>query len=384
MRFEFATATRIIFGPAAIDEVAPLALARGRRALVVTGAAVERARHLIEQLQAEGMQTERFTVAAEPTTETAAAATEVARGAGCDVVIGFGGGSVLDAAKAVSALLTNGGEPLDYLEVIGRGKPLTKRAAPYIAIPTTAGTGAEVTRNAVLYSEEHRVKVSLRSPLMLPELAVVDPQLTHNLPPEVTASTGLDALTQVLEPFVSKRANALTDTICREGMRRAARALPRAYRDGSDAEAREDMALTSLLCGLALANAGLGAVHGFAGPLGGMFGGAHGVICASLLPHVMRANVAALSARAPDSPVLIRYDEVAGMLTGQPAATAADGVAWVEQLCSELAVPPLRSIGMTEQDIAEVVAKAQRASSMKPNPVALTEQELTAIVQRAL
>jgi len=384
MRFELATATRIVFGAGTVQEVAALAAQSGRCAFVVTGADGERARKLIGQLEAAGVRAERFAVSGEPTTETATAATEQAHAAACDVVVGLGGGSVLDVGKAVSALLTNGGEPLDYLEVIGRGQPLEKRAAPYIAVPTTAGTGAEVTRNAVLYSEKHRVKVSLRSPLMLPEVAVVDPELTHSLPPEVTASTGLDALTQVLEPFVSKRANPLTDALCREGMTRAARSLARAYRDGADAEAREDMALASLFGGLALANAGLGAVHGFAGPLGGMFGGAHGIICASLLPHVMRANVAALGARLPDSPLLARYHEVARLLTDRPAARAADGVDWVEQLCGELRVPPLGSIGMTERDVDDVVAKAKCASSMKPNPIELTEAELGEILRQAL
>ncbi len=384
MGFEFATATRIIFGPGSRREVAALAAQSGRHALVVTGSDSGRARPLLDSLVAEQVPATVFAVTTEPTTETVMAATEQARVAGCDLVIGIGGGSVVDVGKAVAALLANGGEPLDYLEVIGRGKPLTERAAPFIVVPTTAGTGAEVTRNAVLFSTEHRVKVSLRSPLMLPTVAVVDPELTHSMPPAVTASTGLDALTQVLEPFVSTRANPLTDALCREGLRRAGGALRRAFVDGSDAQAREDMALASLMGGLALANAGLGAVHGFAGPLGGMLGGAHGVICASLLPHVMGANVAALRARIPDSPALGRYAEVARLLTGDQDATAADGVAWVEQLCAELAVPSLSTIGLGEQDIPDAVAKARRASSMKPNPVELSEAELTEILRRAL
>jgi alcohol dehydrogenase class IV len=282
--FEFTTATRIIFGPGSLADVGAIAANMGRRALLVTGRNQDRIAPLLEQLHGQEVETILFSVPGEPTTAVALAGVQKARESGCGFVISLGGGSVLDTGKAIAALLANGGEPLDYLEVIGRGRPLRKPAAPFIAIPTTAGTGAEVTRNAVLKSTEHQVKVSLRSPTMLPTLALVDPELTASMPPAVTASTGLDALTQVMEPYVSNKANPLTDALCREGMRRAARSLRRAYEDGRDAAAREDMAQASLFGGLALANAKLGAVHGFAGPLGGMFPAPHGVVCARLVP----------------------------------------------------------------------------------------------------
>ncbi|MBF8282477.1 MAG: iron-containing alcohol dehydrogenase [Anaerolineales bacterium] len=383
MRFEFATATRVLFGPGTLREVAPLAAAFGRRALVVTGRHVERAAPLLDQLHRQGVATVTFTVSGEPATATALAGVQFAKEAACDLVIGFGGGSALDTGKAVAALLTNGGELLDYLEVIGRGQPLTQSSAPYIAIPTTAGTGSEVTRNAVLASPGHRVKVSLRSPLMLPRLAVVDPELTYALPPEVTAATGLDALTQLVEPFVSNSANPMTDAICREGMRRVARSLRRAYETGSDAAAREDMALASLFGGMALANAKLGAVHGLAGPLGGLFLAPHGAICARLLPIVMEANVRALQLRASNSPALARYDEVAQSLTGNATAAAADGVGWVRDVCAAMAVSPLSRFSLTKADFPAVVAQAQQASSMKGNPVPLTDQEVTDILEQA-
>lgn len=383
MRFEFATATRILFGPGALREVAPYAATLGRRALVVTGRALDRAAPLLELLKAQDVETVTFAVANEPTTATALAGLQRAREAECSFVIGLGGGSVLDTGKAIAVLLTNGGEPLDYLEVVGRGRSITQPAAPYIAIPTTAGTGAEVTRNAVLASPEHRVKASLRSPLMLPRLAVVDPELTHGLPPAVTASTGLDALTQLMEPFVSSSANPLTDALCREGMRRAARSLRRAYESGGDATAREDMALASLFGGLALANAKLGAVHGLAGPLGGLFPAPHGVTCARLLPLVMEANVRALQARAPDPLALARYDEVAQIITGKPRAQAADGVAWVQELCGAFKIPSLADFGLSGAEFPDVVAQAQKSSSMKGNPVPLTDYELTEILGRA-
>jgi alcohol dehydrogenase class IV len=384
MRFEFATATRIIFGAGTLQEVGELAAELGRRAFVVTGRSAERAKPLLDFLSGVGIESNIFSVQGEPTTEVARQGTGRARANRCDLVVGFGGGSALDAGKAIAALLTNGGDPLDYLEVIGKGEPLAEPAAPYIAIPTTAGTGAEVTRNAVLVSPEHRVKVSLRSSLMLPRLALVDPELTYSLPPDVTASTGLDALTQVMEPFVSVKANPLTDAVCREGMQRAARSLRIAYERGDDSSAREDMAIVSLFGGLALANAKLGAVHGFAGPLGGMFPGPHGAICARLLPFVMTVNVRALQEREPESPALRRYDKIAQILTGDTSATADDGVAWVRELCEVLQVPSLAVYGLTRADFPSLIQKAAVASSMQGNPIKLTPEELEEILERAV
>ena len=341
MRFEFATATRIRFGPGTLREVGAAAREFGRRAFVVTGREGRRAEQLLDLLAAEGIAATTFAVASEPTVDAVIAATAEARRQHCELVIGLGGGSPIDAAKAVSALLTNPRDPLDYLEVVGRAQPLTRPAAPCIAIPTTAGTGAEVTRNAVLTSPVRQVKVSLRSPLMLPRLALVDPELTVDLPPGLTANTGLDALTQLIEPYVSCRANPLSDGFCTEGIRRVARALRAAFQDGSNAAAREDMALASLCGGLALANAGLGAIHGFAAPIGGMFSAPHGAVCAALLPHVMEANLQAARLRAATSEISGRYADIARLLTGDPTATPEDGVRWVRGLVTELGMQPL-------------------------------------------
>lgn len=383
MRFEFATATRIIFGPGAIREVASLSAEMGKRACVVTGHTIERAKSLLEQFKKQGIGYVTFNVVGEPTTSATKAGVELARQAKSDLVVSIGGGSVLDTGKVIAVMLTNSGELEDYLEVVGAGKPLSHSAVPHIAIPTTAGTGAEVTRNAVLKVPEHQVKVSMRSPLMLPRLAVVDPVLTHSMPPSVTASTGLDALTQLMEVYVSNKANPLTDSICREGLKRAGRSLRRAYEDGDNQIAREDMALASLFSGLGLANAKLGAVHGFAGPLGGMISAPHGVICARLLPFVMETNVRALQSREADSAALARYDEIAQLLTGKAAAQAADGVTWVQGLCAVLKVPSLAEFGLKEQDFPTIVAKSQRSSSMKGNPIELTEDELLEILKKA-
>ncbi|MHC4623362.1 MAG: iron-containing alcohol dehydrogenase [Planctomycetota bacterium] len=383
MRFEFATATRIIFGAGTFEEVAPLAAEMGSRAFVVADSRVQAATTLIEKLGGQGLKCAGCEVTGEPTTTIVKEASEQARHAQSDIVIGTGGGSVVDTGKAVAALLTNTGQLDEYLEVVGKGRPLTQPPVPYIAIPTTAGTGAEVTRNAVLGVPEHKVKVSMRSPLMLPRLAVVDPVLTYSMPPAITAGTGLDALTQLIEAYVSNKANPLTDTLCREGLRRAGRSLRKAYEDGA-AAAREDMSLASLFGGLALANAKLGAVHGFAGPLGGMIAAPHGVICARLLPFVMETNVRALQSREPDSPALARYDEVAQLTFSSPGARAGDAVAWVQDLCRALKVPALAEFGLKRDDVPAAVGRAQKASSMKGNPIALTDDELTAILEQGL
>lgn len=389
MRFEFATATRILFGPGTLDEVGRLVgeMLGGQetpRALLVCGRSVTRAARLAELLRAAAVDSRTFSTPGEPTVDTVQWGTEQVRHDGCTLVISFGGGSAIDAGKAIAVLATNPGDPLDYLEVVGRNKPLTHAPLPFIAIPTTAGTGSEVTRNAVLTSTEHRVKVSLRSPLMLPRLALVDPELTLELPKEATASTGLDALTQLIEPFVSVRANPMTDGFCREGIRRVVRALPRVCRDAWDTDAREDMSLASLLGGMALANAGLGAVHGFAGPIGGRFEAPHGEVCAALLPHVMAVNLRALRARQPGSGVLARYSELARLITDEPFSEADVVVRWVQELCASLAIRPLRDHGITAQDCPWIVEQAQAASSMKSNPIALTTAELMEILSAAL
>ncbi len=384
MAFEFATATRIIFGAGALKQVGSIAASMGGRALVADGCLPGQSDGLLKVLAESGVTSVVFTVSGEPTTDLIQSGVRRARDEGCDLVVGFGGGSAVDTGKAVAAMLTNAGDVLDYLEVIGKGMALSRPSAPYIAIPTTAGTGAEVTRNAVLASPQHQVKVSLRSPFMLPRVALVDPELTLGMPPAVTASTGMDALAQVIEPFVCNRANPMTDAFCREGMARAARSLQRAHEKGDDLRAREDMSTASLFGGLALANAGLGAVHGFAGPIGGQFHAPHGAVCAVLLPPVMAMNVRALRERQPDSEALKRYDEVARALTGNPRAVAGDGAAWVAELRKALGIPGLGAYGVRPGDLDGLVEKSAVASSMKPNPIQLSAGELREILEQAM
>lgn len=382
--FEFATAARVLFGDGSSASVPELASGFGRRVLVVAGFDAERAGWLVEGLQARGADVVLLCVEGEPDAAFVEGGAELARRRDTEAVVGLGGGSALDAAKAIAALATNRGEVMDYLEVVGRGQPVTQPPLPLIAVPTTAGTGSEVTRNAVVTVPDRRVKASLRSPLMIPRAAVVDPVLTYSLPPALTAATGLDALTQLVEPFLSVRANPVTDALCREGLTRAARSLGRACEDGRDAVARADMSLASLLGGMALANAGLGAVHGLAAPIGGMFRAPHGAVCAALLPHVMAANLRALRDNRGQPGVLDRMAEVGRLVTRSPDATAEDAVAWTRDTAAALGIPGLARHGMASGTLAEVAEQALRASSMKGNPVALSKAELVGILAAAL
>ncbi len=384
MHFEFATATRIMFGAGTLREIGSIAKEFGRCALVITGKSASRSEPLLSRLRESQITFATFAVPSEPTLDLVVQGAQLAKTARCDLVVGFGGGSAIDAAKAIAALAANDGDVLDYLEVIGRGQSLLSPSVPFIAVPTTAGTGAEVTRNAVLASPEHRVKVSLRGRSLLPKVALIDPELTYDLPPALTASTGLDALTQLIEPYVSTRANPLTDAVCLDGLKRVARALRRVVEHGADVAAREDMASASLFGGIALANAGLGAVHGFAAPVGGMFPAPHGAVCAALLPEVMDANVRALRERATESEPLLRYDAISRILTGNERAKAGDGIAWVRDLCHGLKIPGLSAYGITPADLPLLVEKAVKASSMKSNPIVLSPAELSEILKRAL
>jgi len=367
-KFEFMTSDRIVFEREGIKNVAKLAKPLGSNALIVTGSRDTIGNDIREYLEKEGIKSSHFKVTGEPSLETTKVGLDLARNEKCDMVIACGGGSAIDSGKIIAAMMKNEGEILSYLEVIGEGKSLSNPSAPCIAIPTTAGTGAEVTKNAVISSEEHKVKVSLRSPYMYPDLVLL----------------GLDALTQVIEPFVSHLSNPMTDAFCREGMRLAAKSLKRAYDDGNDVEAREEMLLASLFGGIALANAKLGVVHGFAGVIGGMYGIPHGIVCAALLPYSVETNVKALVERDMSSQALIRYEEVARILTGDGNATIEDGKRWIMNLCSHLDLPGFSEYGMKEEHFEEVISKSMNASSMKGNPIVLTYDELEAMLRKAL
>jgi alcohol dehydrogenase class IV len=379
--FDFATAGRIMAGAGRAAELASLLSGLGSRALVCTGASPDRHERLLGGL---GVPAAVYRVVGEPTVAMARAATALGRAHRADVVVAIGGGSVIDVGKSVAMLLANGGDPLDYLEVIGAGRTITHPAAPFVAVPTTAGTGAEVTANAVLSSPSHGVKASLRSPLMIPLVALVDPELTVCCPPRVTAASGMDALTQCLEPLVSAKATALTDGLAAEGLRRAAHGLRAAYAGGDDLDARTDMAMCSLLGGMALANAKLGAVHGLAGVVGGTADVPHGVACAALLIPVVEANVRVLTASQPGHPALYRYAQAAQLLTGRSDASIEDGIAWIRETLALLEIPGLAAFGITPGHADGIAAKATNSSSMQGNPTALTTRDLRDVVLEAL
>jgi alcohol dehydrogenase class IV len=387
-RFELALPGRILFGSGSVAGAGPAAAAflasqgngssPGAKALLVYGGDDFRIASLLSSLDKAGVERVGFSIRREPRFEDARAALALARAEGCAIAIGCGGGSAIDLAKAVATLLANGGDPLDYAEVIGAGKPLREPSLPCIAIPTTAGTGSEATRNAVLSGDG--VKVSLRSPTMLPSLAIVDPELCSGLPPRATADTGMDALTQLIEPFVCSVPNPFVDALCMEALPRAIRALPRAYRDGKDAEARQDMSFASLSGGIALANAKLGAVHGLAGPLGGAFPIPHGAACAALLPSVCEVNIRVLRERFPESPVLGRYSQLARLLAASTKAAAEDLVPALRELCAGLDIRPLKAFGIVPEAFSSLAAKALASSSMQGNPVSLLASELEEIL----
>ena len=385
-RFDFFPTPRIVFGRGRVAEIGPVARSLGRRALLVyngdepgAGGPVDRVAALLREASVE---TTLFRQRGEPRVADVERAVAAAREAGCDVLVALGGGSAIDCGKAIAGVVANGGSPLDYMEVIGRGRPLTRAALPWVAVPTTAGTGAEVTRNAVVGEPARKFKASLRSELLLPRVALVDPELGKGVPPAVTAASGMDALCQLIESYTSSGAGPMTDALALKGIALVADALPRAYRDGGDLDAREAMALAALLSGITLTNAGLGAVHGFAAPLGANFPAPHGVVCAALLPHVIGANVAALRARSPDHPTLGRYATIGRLVGVSPDLDAARRV--TADLARDLHVPRLGEFGVTEADVAPMVALAKKASSMRFNPVVLPDDVLAEVLRAAL
>ncbi|MDQ8202040.1 iron-containing alcohol dehydrogenase [Pelagicoccus sp. SDUM812003] len=384
MQFQFATATSIHFGAGIAKSIASLLPDELGQIFVITGASPFRNRAILDLLERNGYPLELYSVSGEPTLDSVNAATEAARKSDAQAIIAIGGGSVIDTGKAVAALLPNRGNLLDYLEGVGKGRALTLPSLPFMAVPTTAGTGSEVTKNSVIGVPEAGVKVSLRSDFMLPRWAVVDPELTYGLSGEVAAYTGMDALIQCLEAYLSRFSNPLTDGIAREGLRRAARSLRSACSSSLDADAKSDLCMASLCGGIALANAKLGSVHGFAGPLGGMIPAPHGAICASLLTECFKANMNALATREPRNPSLEKMRDLATLITGNPEAKASYALAWFDALFNELPLKRLGKLGLTADRISEAARKAGSSSSMKGNPIELSRFELEEILENAL
>ena len=377
--FSFTTAGSVHFGWGSRKTLAQHVLSYGRHALLLHSKSVSIINEIIADIEDNNITLEKEILSGEPTDEEIGELAEKYHAAGFDVIIAIGGGSVLDSGKALSALLTNPGELMDYLEVVGKGQPLQNRPCPLIALPTTSGTGTEVTKNAVIKVVDKKVKVSMRNPAMIPAVAIIDPELTVSVPAAVTASTGMDAFIQVLEPFCSRSANRMVDLFCREGIPLAARNLPVAYHQPENKEARTMMAWVSLLGGLSLANAKLGAVHGFAGPIGGMFDIPHGVICACLLPQVFRMNLTKVQDQ-DDHALLERFSKIAAWVMNEDHPDVKQAIEWFIGLNEELEIPKLKQLGIEEKDHDAIISKALVSSSMKGNPVSLDANDLREIL----
>jgi len=386
--FEFNTPSRILFGRGQIDRLADLGPPFGSSAILIHAGDNEswQVMRVAKLLEAKQIRLTLLRQSGEPKVEDVNAALLAAQRADCEFVVGLGGGSAIDVAKALAGLLGNGGSALDYLEVVGKGQRLTRPAAPWVAIPTTAGTGAEATRNAVLTAGTF--KASMRSEHLLPKLAIVDPDLLLASKPEVIASSGMDALCQLIESYTSTGANPLTDDLALHGIQECAPVLAAAYEKPGRVELREPLAFAALLSGIALTNAGLGAVHGFAAPLGAHFPIPHGVICAALLPPVISTNFAALRAQQVDHPGLLRYAAIGKVIADDANLTPTQAIArlhsFTADLLRQLHIPALSNYGLREGDIPKMVELAKQSSSMKYKPVKLSDDALAGILRAGI
>jgi alcohol dehydrogenase class IV len=381
--FEFISPTRIIFGKGGFRKCGVLARELGNNALVITGSGKVSVDGLRNLLRAEGIKWTEYRVKDEPNIGIILDGIRIAKDAKCDHVICLGGGSVMDAGKAVAAMMTNPGNLMDYLEVVGKGNSVNIQGLPVINIPTTAGTGSEITRNSVILVPEGKVKVSMRGKGMVAAFALIDPELSYSLSPETTATTGMDALTQVIEAYMSNSANPISDAYAIEGIRRGAESVLKAFQHGRDEEARENMVLTALFSGIALSQAGLGAVHGFASVIGGLTDAPHGAICACLLSSALRANFEEINKKIDDNDSLIRFSKISQILTGTSTASPQSAIQWIRDLCKKLEIKGLSSLGVKMEDFDSIVQKAVVSSSMKKNPVILSEDALHRILNES-
>jgi len=378
--FSFSTAGKILFGSGQSKHAARLITAFGPTVMVVHGALHMRAEWLLNDIMEQGGDVSCLSCPDEPSLMLLETAVDVARAIKPDVIVSVGGGSAIDLGKAVAALMPAKGQAIDYLEVVGAGKKLDSQPLPFVAIPTTAGTGAEVTKNAVISVLQKKRKVSLRDDRMMADVAIVDPRLTDGLPRNITLSAGLDAITQVIEPYISCKGTPLSDALCKPAIPRGLAALGRLM-EGEDADARDEIAWVSLCGGLALANSGLGAVHGFAGVIGGHCGAPHGAICGALLPHVLRCNA---KASIDQSHYAARISEVCESISKFTGAQESDvALKLFEEWIHRNGLSRLSDMGVQPRDHGEIVEAAQASSSMKGNPVALSNEELLGVLASA-
>lgn len=392
MQFEFLSTPRIFFGSEQFQKIGSLVKEFGSNLFVVASeSALSKSSVTRSTLENKAAQSDfnfdTYIVGGEPTIETVDSGVIEAQEFNAEMIMGLGGGSALDTSKAIAGLVTNGGSARDYMEIIGKGKIIETPPLPIIAVPTTAGTGSEVTKNAVILAKKEQFKASIRSPLLIPKIVIIDSTLMVTVPSSVTASCGMDALTQLIEAYTSNKAQPMTDALAVLGIKKATKSLLSAYKDGQLLEAREDMALASLISGICLANAGLGAVHGFASPMGGL-NIPHGVICSTLLAPTIETNISKLKSKVKKEITLEKYTRLAEIISNKtfPNMELAHKalVDFLKTLTQELKIPKLSEFGVLESDIPMIVKKAKRASSMKYNPISLDDTALSNILKQAL
>lgn len=377
--FSFVTAGKILFGRGQTQNAHELVRAFGHRILLVRGRSLEWVDGFSHRLQGADCNVFTCYSSGEPTLAQVAETLALGREQGIDVVVAVGGGSTIDLGKAVAALIPNRGKLLDYLEVVGKGQPLDVGPLPFVAIPTTAGTGAEVTKNAVISVPERGRKVSLRDDRMIADVAIIDPSLTDRSPRGVTLASGLDAITQVIEPYISAKANPLTDALCFDAIPRGFSALARLMAT-EDSGARDDLALTSLLGGLALANSGLGAVHGLAGVIGGRSGAPHGALCGRLLPSVLRMNRRRC---AIENSSLERYLEVEAWIVSSLGGNTTQAFATLENKMDQWGLPKLSNLIPASSNLNAIAEEAKLSSSMSANPFPVGSEDLARALKEA-
>ncbi|MGF1748057.1 iron-containing alcohol dehydrogenase [Vibrio cionasavignyae] len=378
--FQFMTSSRIIFGEGALQSSLSIINQFGYSVLLVTGQDRQRAEPVIHYLHSQNMRYQHVAICGEPNITMVEETAIMGRRFKPDMVIAIGGGSVLDMGKALAAIIPNQGDVYDYVEVVGRNVPLKTKPIPMIAIPTTASTGAEVTKNAVLKSGQDKVKVSLRSPDMLPDVAIVDPVLTYGTDAYTSGRGAMDAFTHLMEAYVCGEPNPLTDMVCEEGLRRLSQSIISGCKQDNP-KARADLSFAAMLGGMAITNAKLGAAHGLASALGGKITAPHSVITAQLAPHVMAENVKAAK-RAGRSDVLNRYRQIAQILTSRSDATIEDGIIWVTMILERLELPKLSDFGVCHTSFDVVAADAMKSVAIKGNPLPLTVDRLEHILNQ--
>ena len=392
LNFELLPTPQLYFGVKQFSKIGFLTNLFGSNALIVASESVfknKRIQSLInEKLDENKIEYQSIFIKGEPDIDQIDKAVKFSIEQKSNVIIGLGGGSVIDAGKAISSINSNGGSAQDYMEVIGKGKKIKKEPLPYIAIPTTAGTGSEATKNAVILSKEHKLKTSIRSPLLLPKIAIIDPELMITLPPNITASTGLDALTQLIEAYTSNKSQPITDALAIMGIKKITESIIRVYEDGTDIQARSDMALGAYLSGVCLANAGLGAVHGFAGPIGGLLNIPHGIVCGALLAPTIEENIRTMISKVPYHHLLEKYVILGNLLVEFPFESVKESIqnliGFLTNLSLILNIPKFSSFGLKSELFNTIIQKAMNSSSMKYNPVKLNESQLGSILEKAL